>query len=115
MMKVNRLNDYERGVLLPLVVGLLSDANGRKLTSFMIAEEIRKTGHSCDSFRVRRVVNHIRCNALIPCLASGNNGYFVASNADEISDTINSLEGRIEAIQEVISALREQRYVKYNF
>lgn len=110
----DRLNDFERGVLLPLVVGFLRDARGRKLTSYMIASAIRKQGHTCDSLRVRRIVNHIRCNAIIPCLAAGGNGYFVATNADEITETINSLEGRVEAIQEVIEALKQQRYIKYN-
>lgn len=113
-METNRLNDYERGTLLPLVVGIIRDARGRRLTSYMIADAIRKLGHACDSMRVRKVINHIRCNAIIPCLAAGNNGYFVASNADEISETIYSLEGRVEAIQEVINALKQQRYIKYN-
>lgn len=110
----DRLNDYERGTLLPLVVRLLTDANGRKITSYMIAEAIRKQGHACDSMRVRRVVNHIRVNAIIPCLAASGKGYFVASNDREITDTIYSLEGRVDAIQEVIDALKEQRYIKYN-
>lgn len=113
-METNRLNDYERGVLLPLVVGFLRAAHGRKLTSYMIASMIRIQGHTCDSLRVRRIVNHIRCNAIIPCLAAGSNGYFVASNEAEISETINSLEGRVDAIREVINALKEQRYIKYN-
>lgn len=113
-MASDRLNDFERGVLLPLVVGFLRDARGRKLTSYMIAEAIRKRGHACDSMRVRKIVNHIRCNAIIPCLAASGNGYFVASNADEITETINSLEGRVDAIQEVIEALKQQRFIKYN-
>ena len=113
-MASDRLNDYERDVLLPLVVGFLRDARGRKLTSYMIASAIRKQGHTCDSLRVRRIVNHIRCNAIIPCLAAGSNGYFVATNADDITETINSLEGRVDAIQEVIEALKQQRYIKYN-
>lgn len=113
-METNRLNDYERGILLPLVVGFLREAHGKKLTSYMIADAIRKEGHTCDSMRVRKVINHIRCNAIIPCLAAGGNGYFVASNAEEISETIYSLEGRVEAIQEVINALKQQRHIKYN-
>lgn len=113
-MASDRLNDYERGVLLPLVVGFLRDARGRKLTSYMIASAIRMQGHTCDSLRVRRIVNHIRCNAIIPCLASNGKGYFVASNDREITETIYSLEGRVDAIQEVIEALKEQRYIKYN-
>lgn len=113
-MASDRLNDYERGVLLPLVLRFLSEANGRTISSYMIAEAIRKTGHACDSYRVRKVVNYIRVNAIIPCLASNGKGYFVASNEKEITETINSLGGRVEAIQEVIYALKKQRKIKYN-
>ena len=111
----DRLNDFERDVMLPLVVRLLTEANGRVLSSFQIAEYVRKNGYkSCNSYTVRKVVNHIRRYAIIPCLASNGKGYFVASNDREISETIYSLEGRIDAIQEVIEALKEQRYIKYN-
>lgn len=114
-MSSDKLNDFERKIVLPLVVRLLTEANGRQLSSFMIADTLRKMGYpSCNSFTVRKIVNHIRCNSIIPCLAASGNGYFVASNADEITETINSLEGRVNAIQEVIEALKQQRYFKFN-
>lgn len=114
-MSSDKLNDFERKIVLPLVVRLLTEANGRQLSSFMIADTLRKMGYpSCNSFTVRKVVNHIRVNAIISCLAANSKGYFIASNDREITDTIHSLEGRIDAIQEVIDALREQRYIKYN-
>jgi 5-formaminoimidazole-4-carboxamide-1-beta-D-ribofuranosyl 5'-monophosphate synthetase len=85
------------------------------LSSFQIADYVRKNGYkSCNSFNVRKVVNHIRRYAIIPCLASNGKGYFVASNDREITETIHSLEGRVDAIKEVIEALKEQRYIKYN-
>ena len=111
----DRLNDFERGIMLPLVVRLLTEANGRVLSSYQIAAVVRQNGyHACNSFNVRKVVNHIRCNAIIPCLASNGKGYFVASNDREITETIYSLEGRVDAIREVIEALKQQRYIKYN-
>lgn len=111
----DRLNDFERGIMLPLVVRLLTQANGRVLSSYKIAAVVRQNGyHACNSFNVRKVVNHIRCNAIIPCLASNGKGYFVASNDREITETIYSLEGRVDAIREVIEALKQQRYIKYN-
>lgn len=113
-MASDRLNDYERGVLLPLVVGFLRDARGRKLTSYMIAEAIRKIGHHTDTRSVRRVISYIRREGLVSCVASSPKGFFVANNVREITDTILSLEGRVDAIQEVIDALREQRYFKFN-
>lgn len=110
----DRLNDYERGTLLPLVVRLLTDANGRKITSYMIAEAIRKQGHACDSMRVRRVINHIRLKGLVSCVASSPKGFFVANNDTEITECIYTLESLADSIQEVIEALKRQRFIKYN-
>lgn len=113
-MASDRLNDFERGVLLPLVVGFLQSSGTRVVHGDALAAAVRKQGHVCDRRQIRLIVNHIRTNAIIPCLASNNKGYFVATNEREITETINSLEGRVDAIQEVIEALKEQRYIKYN-
>lgn len=109
-----RLNDYERGTLVPLVVSILQSSGTRVVSSDALAAAVRKHGHVCDRRQIRLIVNHIRTNAIIPCLASNSKGYFVASNAEEITETINSLEGRADSIHEVILALRVQRYIKYN-
>ena len=113
-MASDRLNDYERDVLLPLVVGFLQSSGTRVVPGDALAAAVRKQGHVCDRRQIRLIVNHIRTNAIIPCLASNNKGYFVATNECEITETINSLQGRVDSIQEVIEALKEQRYIKYN-
>lgn len=113
-MTSDRLNDYERGVLLPLVVGFLQSSGTRVVPGDALAAAVRKQGHVCDRRQIRLIVNHIRTNAIIPCLASNNKGYFVATNEREITETINSLQGRVDSIQEVIEALKQQRYIKYN-
>lgn len=113
-MASDRLNDYERDVLLPLVVGFLQSSGTRVVPGDALAAAVRKQGHVCDRRQIRLIVNHIRTNAIIPCLASNNKGYFVATNEREITETINSLQGRVDSIQGVIEALKEQRYIKYN-
>ena len=113
-MASDRLNDYERGVLLPLVVGFLQSSGTRVVPGDALAAAVRKQGHVCDRRQIRLIVNHIRTNAIIPCLASNNKGYFVATNERDITETINSLQGRVDSIQGVIEALKEQRYIKYN-
>lgn len=109
-----KLNDYERGVLVPLVCDMLLKAKSRPLPSLAISNEIRKMGHTANTRSVRRVINHIRREGLIPCVASSPKGFFVASNVEEITECIYTLESLAEAIQEVIYALKEQRYIKYN-
>ena len=113
-MASDRLNDYERGVLLPLVVGFLQSSGTRVVPGDALAAAVRKQGHVCDRRQIRLIVNHIRTNAISPCLASNNKGYFVATNERDITETINSLQGRVDSIQGVIEALKEQRYIKYN-
>ena len=113
-MATDRLNEYERGIIVPLVCDMLTKANARPLPSQVIAEAIRKIGHKVDTRSVRRVISYIRREGLVSCVASSPKGFFVANNVREITDTILSLEGRVDAIQEVIDALREQRYFKFN-
>ena len=114
-METTRMNDYERDVLVPLVCDLLMQAGGLPLSSMRIADEIRRTGHAASTRQVRRCVNHIRVNGIIPCVASSPKGFFVASNESEISECISTLEALADSIQEVIEALRGQMYNKFGF
>lgn len=105
------LNDYERDTLLPLIVRGLSTKLGAKLaiTSNKICNAMRGAGYVLDAPRLRKIVNHIRTYDLIPGLVSTSKGYFVASTAQELDECINSLQGRVDAIQAVINALNRQR------
>lgn len=108
------MNTYERDVLVPLVCGILQKHGTHPLPSLTIAEEIRKMGHAITTRQVRKVINHIRREGIIPCVASSRNGFFVASNVNEISECIGTLESLADAIREVIEALKLQRYIKFN-
>lgn len=113
-METSRMNDFERDVLVPLVCDLLTNANGRPLPSMVIADALRKRGYQCNTRSVRRVVNHIRRKGLVPCVASSPKGFFVANNVTEITECIYTLESLADSIQEVIEALKSQRFIKYN-
>lgn len=110
----DRLNDHERETILPLVCNLLIKAKSRPLPSEVIAEAIRREGHAASTREVRRVINAIRCEGVIPCVASSPKGFFVATNEVEITECINTLISLADSIQEVIEALKVQRYVKFN-
>lgn len=105
------LNDYERDTLLPLIVRGLSTKLGARLaiTGNKICNAMRGAGYVLDAPRLRKIVNHIRTYDLIPGLVSTSKGYFVASTAQELDECINSLQGRVDAIQAVINALNRQR------
>lgn len=109
------LNDYERETLLPLVRWGLSTKLGKEnsIASSTIIRKMREKGYKLDGPRLRKIINHIRSNDLIAGLVSTSKGYYIASTAQEIEDYIDSLHGRVEAIQEVIRALSRQRQIKY--
>ena len=109
-----RINDYERDVLVPLVCDILRNAPWT-MSALSIAEAIRRQGHPASTRQVRRAINYIRVNGIIPCVASSPKGFFVASNEIEISECISTLEALADSIQEVIEALRRQMYNKFGF
>lgn len=47
--------------------------------------------------RLRKIVNYIRQNGMLPIIATSN-GYFMADCEDDILDQIQSLQDRIDAI-----------------
>ena len=111
----DRLTDHEREIL-PLVVDILKDRRGRgkELSASMICHALRRLGYHATDIMVRAVVNHIRTECVIPCLVANNHGYYVAFTRDDMDACISSLEGRVEAIKEVIQALTAQRDVRFN-
>ena len=65
------LNDYEMGVLLPLLVRGLRTKIGREnaVTNKHIVNTL-KGSYKLNDARVRKIINHIRTNDLIPGLNS---------------------------------------------
>lgn len=110
------LNEYELGTLLPLIIRGLQTKIGvtRVIPGSTIIRKMKALGYKLDGPRLRKIINHIRNNDIIPGLVSNSNGYYVATSADEIDDCISSLQGRVDAIQSNIDALKRQRDNNYN-
>lgn len=110
------LNEYELGTLLPLIIRGLQTKIGvtRVIPGSTIIRKMKALGYKLDGPRLRKIINHIRNNDIIPGLVSNSNGYYVATSADEIDDCITSLQGRVDAIQSNIDALKRQRDNNYN-
>ena len=110
------LNDYERDTLLPLIVRGLKTRIGvsRIITGGNIIQVMKYAGHKIDGPRLRKIINHIRMCSLVPCLVSTSNGYYVATSAAEVDECIASIQGRIEAQQAIVEALKNQRANKFS-
>ena len=118
------LSEYERDTLTPIIVRGLSMKIGkeRAIKNSEICAKMRMAGYKIDNARLRKVINHIRVNALLPgvvinhirvnALLPGviatSEGYYIATTKTEMADYIASLESRESAIHEVSVALRKQ-------
>lgn len=104
------LSEYELNVLLPVMVRSLRVKQGKAMavTSTYIVETLRGKGYEITPARVRKLVNHIRVNNLVPRLIATSSGYYVATTREEMIDFIDSLIGREEAIRAVRVAMERQ-------
>lgn len=110
------LNDYEQHTLLPVIIRGLREKVGirNRVTSTKIVAGMRKAGYKLDDVRLRKIINYIRNNELIPCLASSGKGYFIATSSQEIDACIASIQGRINSHKALIAALQQQKQKYFN-
>ena len=111
------LNEREETVFLPTIVEGLRKKVGRRMavTNRAIVTGLRvNRGIKISEARVRKIINHIRCNDLVPCLVATSEGYYIAETEQELLDYEASLEGRERAIYEVRESIHRQRLCKYH-
>ena len=106
-----QLSEYEEKTLLPIVVRGLATKHGKgnAVKNTYICQRLRASGYDITEARLRKLVNHIRINGLVPCLIATSAGYYVSHDAQEIEDYIETLYGRESAIRAVREAMLEQR------
>ena len=104
------LDEYESGTLLPIMVKCLSRHVGKNavITNSKMRERLSLFGHNVGGARIRKLISHIRLHGLVECLIATGKGYYVTRSVEELEKYIESLRGRIEAIQAVIDALLKQ-------
>lgn len=109
------LTDYERETLLPvMIVGLKHKiGRGMAVTNKYIMQCL-KPKYKITEARVRKLINHIRINGLVPCLIATSEGYYIAESDSELADYEQSLLSREEAIRAVRLAIDRQRREKYS-
>lgn len=111
------LTDYEEKTILPQIVrGLLMKVGkANAITNSAIIKGMKANLNlSLTEARVRKIINHIRCHDLVPCLIATSNGYYIAETEKELKEYEESLLGREEAIRNVRMAIQRQRTKKYN-
>lgn len=103
------LTEYEEKFLLPVVIAGLKTKRGAEsaVTNTYIVSKL-KPRYKVDAPRLRKIINHIRVNDLLPGLIATNNGYYLATSEAEINDYVDSLRGREDAIRAVRMAMERQ-------
>lgn len=111
------LTEYEETTLLPQLVRGLQTKIGKdkSVTNKAIIDGMnRNLGLKISDARVRKLINHIRTNDLVPCLIATSNGYYIAESEQELREYEESLLGRESAIRQVRLSIQRQRQRKYS-
>lgn len=108
------LTDYETNELLPVLLSGLRTKIGKEnaVTNKFIIDRL-KGSYKIDAARIRKLINHIRTNDLLPGLIATSDGYFIATTETELLEYEESLKGREDAIRAVRISIARQRRILY--
>ena len=104
------LDQYESAVILPRVVSGFSSIakTGHTITNAKIVALLQKEGIKTSDTRIRKVINHIRTHDLVIGLCASSEGYWVERDPAKFMEYIQSVDGRIESIQNMRNKLYQQ-------
>ena len=108
--ETSKLSEYEKDELMPVMVKSLQNKVGKEnaVTNCYMVEKMQEHGYKISEARVRKIVNYIRIHGLIDRLMASNKGYYITEDKNEMSNYIQSLIGREEAIHEVRETMENQ-------
>lgn len=104
------LNEYEREILLPIMVRCLAKHIGkdRAISNAQMCEKMALYGYQVGEVRVRKIINHIRNNGLVECLIATGKGYYVTESIEEMETYIESVKNREDAIRTMRLSMEAQ-------
>lgn len=108
--ETSKLSEYEMDELMPVIVKCLQNKVGKEnaVSNRFMVEKMQEHGYDISEVRVRKIINYIRIHGLIEHLMASNKGYYITEDKNEMSNYIQSLIGREEAIHEVREAMENQ-------
>lgn len=99
----------EIGMIKPLCKSLMRYKKENPITAKEIIQKWNNSGLSLPKIsepRLRKLVNYIRTNKLLPIIADSN-GYYVASSNEEIQENVRGLIERANGILAAAKGLSE--------
>ena len=108
--ETSKLSEYEMDELMPVMVKCLQNKVGKEnaVSNCYMVEKMQQHGYKISEARVRKIINYIRIHGLLDCLMANNRGYYITKDKNEMSNYIQSLIGREEAIHEVRESMENQ-------
>lgn len=104
-----QLTNHEKQVIYPLVVQILSHRGKEKVFSnTKIRKILLEFGEEITDSQIRKIAFNIRKSGDITLLLANNEGYFVASNFEEVNVWIDTHKGKIEAMQSTLDSIQKQ-------
>ncbi len=109
------LTDYELKILLPMFlkgfekkIGIENAITNRQiLKGFQSRRDNEGKPYEISDVRVRKIINHIRINHLVPGLVASSKGYYITNDPKELKRYIDSLDGREMQIRRVKQGMKE--------
>jgi len=101
------LTDNEKAILPLLIIGFqnYTETNPIKEPEIVARFNERNIGLKLSAVRLRKLVNYIRSNSLLPLIATSK-GYYVSTNKNVIASQIKSLEQRANSIMNCAYGLK---------
>lgn len=102
------LTDYELSIVPAIISGFKRYSKENPIKSADVVERFNNYNGTkiLTDARLRKIVNHIRTNGMLPLIATSN-GYYVSNDKQEILKQIESLEQRSRSIDNCAKGLRK--------
>lgn len=102
------LSEHEQRLIPLFINGFKSKiGKGQAVTNKEIIERLGKGDIHISETQVRKIINHIRNNHLVPGLVASSQGYYVTKDPAEVSNYIKSLSGRENEIRRVRQSMQD--------
>jgi len=104
------LSNHEKNVLLPLVLNMMQHRKDKEkvFSNIKIRKVLKEFGQDIADSQIRKIIFHIRNNDLLDLLIANNDGYYVATNIQDIERWIEMQKGKIAAMHESLAAIQRQ-------
>jgi hypothetical protein len=108
----DQLTDLEKSTLVPSLINMFqSSSTEKRVTGRRICEWFNSLGYPVSQQRLCKMISYIRqMNMTAPAVIVGTgSGYFLTSDPELVEAQIESMQGRINAMANVIDSLKAQK------